>query len=355
MRVTVGLGILGVLVLTHALCASGQSQATLTGLRYGVRGTESTLRVLFRGEPGYALVPDADGVGLVFTGARVGSPPGAAKLAFTSGGIRGVAVKPLRGDSARLTITLRGRPSYALARTSEGFQLTVTESSGPKGPLAPRLGQVQPRTDPRVIDIPALAFSEARGEHAAAMRQAPGASSPREHTPAAGVAAVPLAVAAGLSAFGTTALLLMLGLRLRLLPVTGDSTPPAQDDDDAERPEAQEDAPGDPTARERMNASRYDDGRTDGPFRAGEAAPADDPALQDEPPVVAGSYEALRLHDTAWSSSIAHRVREISASGRSNAGMLREARKYGIGTGELELASSLQRCERRTRRKEGEQ
>jgi hypothetical protein len=337
MRMRAVFAILSVVLAVSAPDAAGAADATLTGVRYSVRGGESTLRILLVGTCSYSLVPEANGVAIVLAGTRVGSPPGAARLTFASGGIGRVAVRPLKGDSARICLTLRGTPAYTVSRTREGIEFrTAAAGEGAKPVTAAPTG-VQILEGVRVIDIPSTVFAEARGTQPA---PDPGASARRVPTQRGDpvIAPVPLAVAAGVSAFGTTALLLMIGLRLRLLPVSGGTAPPAT----ANRDEAEtdsEDETGPAPAPERAGGEEHD-GCTGG---------------TDDPPGVTGAFASLKLHDTAWSSTVADRVRAISSSGRSGAGKLREARRHGVGLGELELAAGLQRCERRSRRKEGEQ
>lgn len=86
MRLAIRSVVVALLVTISVADLSGGSPATLHGLRYAIRGTESSLRMLLSGAPAYAVEPGRDGITILLTGTRVGSPPGAARLAFASGG-----------------------------------------------------------------------------------------------------------------------------------------------------------------------------------------------------------------------------------------------------------------------------
>jgi hypothetical protein len=359
--------------------------SVLRSVRYSALGTTSRLTLWFDGPVHYTTVRQEGKILLGFTGTRVGSPPGAARIPFSTGHVRGVTIDRIGLDSARVTIALReGTACRFHEPTADGaLVLEVSPAGMPPATLpAPRrvstehvaaparTVQTPPAGRSGIVDIPALARTQVEQERTAPQTVPPAvkASAPATTAPPSAPTSTPAAAEAYL-ALGTVAVLLAAaGLiwavvrvmrRNRRTRARAAASTPVPATLPAATAEHTESAAGVRALLEREMSIRRT--RSDVVDEA-DKEEEEDEAGEEETIALAKTYGrgkeelhlAFTLQERGRRSSTRDQMERIAAGSRTPAARVRAARKLGTGVGEVELAARLGKLKARVARKETE-
>jgi len=320
----------------------------LEGVHYSIQPGVSRLTMSFEGPIAYSSTTAGDRIVLCFGHTSVASPPGAARLAFKDGLVRSLTIDRMGVDSTRLTVVLREGTSYTMVRSAEKQLLSmdvVTRASGPAAASAPARPAPQRRTVPgkkpdqesRLVDIPALARSEAADRGA---QPAASAATAREESRRVTSLSPILLLGSmvGIALLGTLALLAVaakkqIGVRdagagsVRPVQPPTVQSPPREETRPAE-PDETEDA----DQQEEMEPAETDEPMIEGSsrqlakmFRRG----------QEELQLVA------RLH-AGINNASGKKVARVCSSTSTRTQRAHAAKKLGIGRGEIDLVLHLQ-------------
>ena len=146
--------------------------SVLKDVRYVVQPVFSRVTMHFQGDIKYTAIQQDNRIIIGFPRTRVASPPGAAKLEFKTGHVRGLTIDRISADSIRVTIVLRDRMTYRVVQPKADNQLymdvmvdtgkAVAAASRP--PAKPAVRQEASAKGPErkstFVDIPAIARTQ---------------------------------------------------------------------------------------------------------------------------------------------------------------------------------------------------
>jgi hypothetical protein len=351
------------LALWGSPAAGQEGTASLTAIRYEQQTGGSRLTLQFVGEIRYAFARSADQLVLRFPSTRLANRTGAGTLRFQDGLVRSVSTGRAGADSIVVAVVLRERTRPTLLRPSAGNVLYLDVAADPDAPVPQRNPAVAIPAPARAadtrnataaasgspVDIPALARSQVEERRRAsetpalvAARSVSVQASTREEEQT--LSEGRLAAAAMVLSVGSTIALLLFLRRRAVRNVAPDQTSEL-DSEPAARTETVYRMPELATVHPRGDETLQD-----------EVEPMFDDQVQMARAFQRGKGEVgLAMALRARTSSKANRQRlvDIAEKGGSHAQRRSAARKLGVGVGEVELASQLQKLQDRTKHKEG--
>lgn len=353
--------IAGIICGMPARSPAGDESALLRDVHYNVQQGISRLTLCIDGGIRYSAVKQENRIVFGFPHTRVGSPPGAARLGFTSGLISGVTIDRVKTDSTRVVVTLRDQTTYRVVQPISGSELlvdvmvdtgAVAAAVKPMRTGPPRAMTQPPKPNPRagLVDIPSIARTQVQeGENTSRGRrevQAPSPAAPpvAEQQGPAILSLVLVGALAFAGVFGTAILLVVASRKSRTATVKTTTASDAA----GRRPAFPTDVI--PAASREESPGAF-------PEEVEEEPPMlDDRALHYARQFRRGHDElefASRIEELPSGRAIPEVVNRLRATKASPARRISAARKLGVGCGELELAIHLKEVELKASRKEG--
>ncbi len=376
-------GVLGFMLWTITPVPAAES-ATLTELRYSVQAGYSRVTLLFDGEVRYSSLGSDGVVRLGFSHAGVGIPMKARHQVLRSGHVTGIDVTPLPGDSMVVALTVQAGANYRCILPASGNTLVVdvvpaggqsampqwtdasTEKRVPVAPApaksivttvrvpvrqtrdaattvpppkAPAIVELRPRLQP-VVDIRGMVRDQV---------QAASAAMPQQRRAQQAVIAT-LTPASALLISVIVALLLTGGSAALALAFRRSPATPVAPARNAGKGYAEDtSAFGErESARNTMQPAE--------PDACDETDDAHETSLQLARTFRRGSDEitlARRMQDHLMPKISAARMEETLARAATTDQRLQQARKLGVGRGEMELALKLRTLRAAEKKKEG--
>ena len=285
-----------------AAAEGGTGGAVLNGLHYNTLGTSSRFLVAFTGTLRYTAVAGGSRLVIGCSSTQVGSPPGAARLAFNDGGLLSAAVGRVTPDSAAIILTMRPGMTASVSLPAGSSSLCIDVKKGKTAP----------------VDVRALYESEMRAN-----------AEPVTPVPAPVRTPVPpvLAIAIVIASVSTSLILLFVYRAARRPSV---SRPPLA-----------------------MPLPREEARDEEEPRVTSADAPLDEEdAFYGVGKDLRSSREefalAMRLHSGSMGEGSRRSARSACSADATTAERVKVARRLGIGRGEIDLALRLRKLESNT-------
>lgn len=361
------------LLLDAAIVSAGANPtpSVLEDVRYAVQPTYSRVTLHFQGDISYTAVQQENRIMLGFRRTRVASPPGAARLEFKTGHVRGLTIERVTTDSTRVVIALKDRMTYRIVQPKAENQIYMdvsldTAQATPITMHPPVKAVAKPETASRnqerksqLVDIPGIARkqmdeanqrTESRvepltGKDSLRVREEPGKTAEPERAGTSSLSPMFLILAVVLIAAFTTGVLLYVASRRQMGVI---ASPQKQE---IRPPVISTPTRGSlPTPRALIPEVEHED----------EVSRIESAERDEDPTQLARIYGrgqseldlALRLRGSAAAGLTSAKMQQALRATKSRTQQLNAARKLGVGRGELELALNLDRLRHLKARKE---